>query len=103
MSLKAIRDLISDPKNWTQAAFARDEKGNIVNTQSPLATCWCVQGACMKVLPDCHERIKVCSRLYKASRRMGHESLSALNDSTNHKTVMILFDEAIKDEEANHS
>lgn len=31
---------------WTQGSYARDKHGNRVSEISPLATCWCLLGAC---------------------------------------------------------
>jgi hypothetical protein len=32
-------------QGWTQEAFARDAKGNTVDSNSPKAVCWCLRGA----------------------------------------------------------
>jgi hypothetical protein len=48
-TLKAARQLISDPAKWTQGEFARDVDGNEVKAWSEDATCFCAYGAIQRV------------------------------------------------------
>jgi hypothetical protein len=41
------RDLIKDPKHWTQGAYARDKYDEAVPVNAETATCWCAMGACI--------------------------------------------------------
>jgi hypothetical protein len=46
--LKAARDLLSVPGQWTKRQAARDKDGNMTGPHSPDAVCWCLIGALAK-------------------------------------------------------
>jgi hypothetical protein len=46
--LKAARDLLSVPGQWTTGESARDKHGNPTFTHSSDAVCWCLIGALAK-------------------------------------------------------
>lgn len=48
-TLRAVRELLSDPSRWTRGAYARDAEGNYANASGPNAVCWCAVGAFEKV------------------------------------------------------
>ena len=47
--LRATKELLKDPKNWTQGKSARDVNSVPCEPSSPQATCWCLTGAAYKV------------------------------------------------------
>ena len=55
--LRATRELLADPKRWTQQAYARDERGQSVLFHDPRATCWCINGAVACVAPSDPDRV----------------------------------------------
>jgi hypothetical protein len=93
-TLKAARQLISDPAKWTQGDFARDADGNEVNPNNDLATCYCSFGAIQFVNKE--------STWITASRHLDGLclskfgiSLDVFNDTHTHVEVLALFDAAI--------
>ena len=93
-TLKAARDLISDPARWTQGALARDANGNEIDSTDNGAICWCSFGAIQvytqkKWLTDVdHYLQKVCCELFDTSAER-------YNDTHTHAEVLALFDAAI--------
>lgn len=43
-----IKELLREPKNWTQGEAARDADGHRVTANSPSAVCFCIIGAASK-------------------------------------------------------
>ena len=87
--LREARDLISDPERWCQECYARDKNGAPVLYESLAAVRWCALGACEKVGAD----VRI---LWRAAERMKGFDPADINDSTNHPTVMKMFDLAIE-------
>lgn len=92
--LKEARALISDEKNWTQGAYARDTIGREVRVLGPEAMCFCALGAL--------EKIMLGGAMWSASymlmkKEAGDDCLavSDFNDTHNHAEVLALFDRAI--------
>lgn len=86
--LKAARALIE--KGWTQKWFARDAAGDVCNSSSPNAVCWCVIGACHATgIPD--DTIAYMARTQKIAY------LPRWNDAPDRTQaeVLALFDKAI--------
>ena len=84
-------ELLADPKNWTQFAFARDANGDVVHTRMPSAVSFCLSGALKKCcVPN---RETVLDRIIKAR---GFWSVSDFNDdpSTKHADVLSVLKEA---------
>jgi hypothetical protein len=50
--LDQIIDLLSDERRWTKNAYAKDISGNPVDPYLPDATCWCLDGAHVRVVGD---------------------------------------------------
>ena len=50
--LKATREIVSDPANWTQGALSRDSNGARTNILDPRTTCYCTLGALTKAMTD---------------------------------------------------
>ena len=99
MHLREAKELISDPKNWTQWAAARDDYGDRCSIKSNRAVVFCAYGACERV-GDVHAVIHFLDRA--ALKLFGRADAVALNDSslTKHETVMEMFDMAIAEAEA---
>ena len=93
-TLKAARDLISDPARWTKNLFARDKSGKYVNPQSKEAVCFCSLGAIerfagRKMLGEFEKHLDdVCKRLFGTN-------VISFNDTHVHAEVLALFDAAI--------
>lgn len=94
---KLARTLISDPKNWTQAAFARNESGFPVKFSNPSATCFCSLGAVRltsSLIPSLAEDVEY--ELFLTSHQIRGKGVAMLNDTTDHETVLTMFDLTIK-------
>lgn len=42
-------ELLSDRKRWTTGVLARDKEGDQISAKSPMAVCWCAEGAILRV------------------------------------------------------
>jgi len=58
-----LQKLFSKKKNWTQEAYARNAKGDIVTPLSKDAVCWCLMGAMQKCYPSAKKRFRVLDRI----------------------------------------
>lgn len=91
-TLKAARDLISDPARWTQVVFARDSIGMDVEPTSYRAVCFCSIGAIRKFerkMSDAEKTLLgVCSKIHDTY-------VEEFNDTHTHAEVLALFDAAI--------
>jgi hypothetical protein len=92
-TLKAARQLISDPAKWTQGEFARDADGNEVKAWSEDATCFCAYGAIQHVTE--REDSEADFVLWKACMSKFQTEVIVLNDTHTHAEVLALFDAAI--------
>ena len=90
--LKAARDLIAKPENWTKGAFARSAKGNRVRAAYKGAVCFCSIGALMKVKGEDYTDAINFLRRELPDGSMG---IMAFNDSHSHAEVLDLFSKAI--------
>ena len=97
--LREAKELISDPKKWTQLAAARDDRGERCPIKSDRAVAFCAYGACERV-GDVHAVIHFLDRA--ALNLYDRANAVALNDSqfTTHELVMQMFDMAIAEAEA---
>jgi hypothetical protein len=96
--LKAARDLIAKPENWTHGAYARDIQGVAVPLSDDEATCFCAAGAIFRAgsFPE-YEPIPrhICEKFgfaYEAT-------LAQFNDTHTHSEVLELFSKAISSAE----
>ena len=100
-TLKAARQLITDPAKWTQGELARDAEGNVSYVGSESATCWCLMGAIFHVVradkPTAADARRSHSdaalELLSAANRK--KSVVRFNDTHTHAEVLALFDAAI--------
>ncbi len=100
--LQAARDLLSDPKRWTQGIFARRENGSTCSTFAPEAFSFCSRGALIKVRPDdavFQSYAEAYAFLEKCVPEVyvGTEPVAHWNDhpDTTHAEVLAVFDKAI--------
>jgi hypothetical protein len=91
--LKKARALISDPKRWTQNAFARDKHGHAVPPQDSRAVRFCSIGAINHYAAESDVRTRSLAR-----QALG-EDIMMVNDfdsrRMSHATVLARFDHAI--------
>ncbi len=93
-TLKAARQLISDPAKWTQGELARDADGNETNPNYDSATCFCAHGAIQYFTKD--ETLSEADRLLIAVCSDEHDCyVEEFNDTHTHAEVLALFDAAI--------
>ena len=89
--LQAARDLITDPKHWTQNTPARDMTGKPCNSDAPEAVCFCIYGAVGHVTQCDITRYGSCV----ASIMEVEDSPGFFNDTHNHQEVLDLLDRTI--------
>jgi hypothetical protein len=92
-TLKAARQLITDPAKWTQGEYARDAYGKEVRPWSEDARCFCAFGAIQHVTKS--EDSEVDYLLIKTCFNNFQMSVLDLNDTHTHAEVLALFDAAI--------
>jgi hypothetical protein len=97
--LIAGRELLADPKNWTQRTLARNKAGDAVpDPWDPKATCFCSLGAVHKVVGKGTHLLplksKVRELLHQAVPR--HDNVVFFNDRSTHTEVLDLWDRAIE-------
>jgi hypothetical protein len=98
--LTEAKTLIEDPSKWCQKAYARDAEGKATMATAPDACQWCSLGAAMWALNRSDLRSSVgvehvWDLLDKAAQSYKYRSADIVNDSTDHPTVMAMFDRAI--------
>ena len=98
--LTEARELISDPKRWTQGLYARDVRGNYTKWNSPEAACWCSAGAIAKVVGASTdsdiEYDPIAKRAIKKLMYGINSSIYKFNDSHTHAEVLTAFDKVIR-------
>ena len=100
--LKAARDLIAKPANWTQGEYARGPDGTPFIEVVPEATCFCSIGAVAKVMgcpvleADRSEAVRL---LVEAAEASIPSELTIFNDESTHSEVLALFSKAISSAE----
>ena len=109
--LQKARHKIKDEQNWTQGTFARDERGNPVETKSELAVRWCAMGAIESCTDDRRtigDIEKILKDIVEAdSGYMGSDadnadfpsisSFNYFNDQyATHKDILGVFDRALE-------
>ncbi len=88
--LRAAQELIRDPENWCQGNGALNASGNLVVWGSPHAVQFCTYGA---VRASGSNRAAI-DLLDRTAKEQDIGSCIDLNDSTDHPTVMAMFDRA---------
>jgi hypothetical protein len=92
--LIAAKDKISNPKNWTTHAAAKDVYDKQISVYSKEAVCWCSMGA-VESLVDPTMGILI-EKAWQRLREAAGCFISEYNDSHTHEEVMELFDKAIE-------
>ena len=106
--LEAAKAKIDSPEKWVKDSFARDAKGFPVNSQNPMATCFCMTGALMRVgvevggedFPYASVYGDAYQKLFGIANNLSSkrfDGLARFNDHhlTTHQDVMRVFDQAI--------
>lgn len=98
--LREARELISDPKRWTQNHFARDRRGEFISPIHPEAVCFCAGGALAKVDGTSFHNSEAHSSAWEALRHaskslFGNSDPADVNDELGHAAVLRMFDAAI--------
>ena len=96
--LRQVKDLLN--KGWTKEVFARNELGEETRTDNINATCWCIGGAIIKVVPhSLEQRSPIWRVVHKAILLLGYtsQSITVFNDApdTTIQQVMEVMDKAI--------
>lgn len=107
--LKAARELITDPKRWTQGWFARTIQDGQVGPEHKFAVCFCSLGALYKAEPGLWQLEEdgdgdgqeTTSDAIEFLQKFcdGHHGMdiAMFNDNRTHKEVLELFDKAIEE------
>lgn len=90
-TLKAARELISDPRRWTQGCYARDELGNKTLCDASDACQWCALGSLLHYRAD----ISTFRLLSQAAHNIHDAKADSVNDRLGHAAVLKMFDAAI--------
>lgn len=93
--LREAKALIEDPERWCQGALRRDKYGNAGAIGGEVVE-RCADGAVAEVLGQYRTDDPVFAPLNAAAVEMGFENSACLNESTDHPTVMKMFDRAIE-------
>lgn len=98
-TLRAARELITEPQNWTQGYYAANGRGMHVEPEEDSATCFCALGAIRRVTQEPHERVyfkQAWSLLQEVAKDARGTHVADVNDNIGHLAVLSLYDEAIK-------
>ncbi len=90
--LRKAKALIDTPEKWCQGTCARDARGKAVLLGSATAVAHCSFGAVWALSANTQQ---AASLLRRVGAEMGYGGEVVLNDSTDHPTVMRMFDRAI--------
>jgi hypothetical protein len=100
--LEAGRKIISEPRAWTQHAFARNARGHQVPSGFSEATCWCSVGvlnvACNSVISKVRRQGFIFEYMEDARSVLdafAEGCIAEYNDTHTHEEVMSLWDKAI--------
>jgi hypothetical protein len=93
--IRRAREIISDPKRWTQGTYARDKDGAAIHPYDDSATCWCALGALARAAIELNAQpgdgSAATDRLINCSQRF----VGSVNDHDGHAAVLSLFDKAL--------
>ena len=103
--LQAVRDLLEDESAWTKRAYARNERGHAVDSNSDAAVRWCLTGAVAKAVAKAaaqrdrrYRRYGVWNTRLALAEGIGGDGLQAWNDHDDrtHADVLELIDMALE-------
>ena len=92
-TLKAARQLITDPAKWTQGSSARTSNGVPISTFADDAVCWCALGAIGR--SNIVDEVSNYRAHQAMLKQLGGSVVSVFNDTHTHAEVLGLFDAAI--------
>lgn len=109
--IKEARSIIENEKNWTKNLMARTKDGNLVQSYSEEAVCWCMAGALHRafnkfqlygeykgttIVEEFNNIIK--NQNTNSNGTPIHLNVSAFNDDpdTTHEDVLRVFDRVIE-------
>ena len=92
-TLRAARQLISDPAKWTQGVAARNRLGSSVDPLAEDAVCFCSIGAIRNVVAEDNHAFERASDALRSHSPIG--VIAGFNDTHTHAEVLGLFDAAI--------
>jgi hypothetical protein len=98
-NLIKAKKLISDPKKWTQGWYAKNNHGQYTWPAHEDAVCFCSIGAVIKIdgrPPYANAVEREAKLLDAAARKLNFGSYIELNETSDHRTVMKMFDLAIE-------
>jgi hypothetical protein len=97
--LSVARVLISKPTLWTQKVYSRDKDGDQCDPLKVESVCFCSLGALRRtafsLLADTFYS-EARNHLQQACELFGFMGIPALNDNSDHATVLKMFDKAIE-------
>jgi len=91
--LQAVRDLLADPKRWTQEYCGRTAEGTPITVPSPKAVCFCIMGAIFQTKGT--EYANELEDHLNASPLLDGVSYVHFNDTHTHAEVLALLDERL--------
>jgi hypothetical protein len=92
-TLKAARQLITDPAKWTQGEAARDHNGKGVLAYGEDAVCFCALGAIRNVVGMDDDAFDLVFDTFRDKAKV--KLVACFNDTHTHAEVLALFDAAI--------
>lgn len=105
--LREARDLIADPKCWTQGELARDAGGSPCDPDAPEAVCWCAAGAIFKVegagVGEALQAFRASMREYGFLIPCLNDGFDRIDDLSPHQAILRVFDETIQRAEVGHA
>lgn len=93
--IKAARERIAKPENWTRKAYARDRAGMNIWPRWPGAVCWCSIGALTSVGAATDENAMAAMAQQELEKDLVGGNLMAFNDASTHAEVIAAFDKTI--------
>ena len=95
--LRNAQERIRDPKNWIKGCLARDKCGDPVYPDSRYAVQFCARGALQYENSEADDLLNQAAvKMGYASIYVGGNALVHLNNTSDHSTVMAMFDRAIE-------
>ena len=95
-TLRAARELLSDPAHWTKGVEARTASGIPVDPANANACCWCTAGAIFQVSPAGDSIVRL--HVFGALAAQAGRGVADYNDlpETTHAGILSWFDKTIE-------
>jgi hypothetical protein len=92
-SLIRVRTLLADPSHWTRGYYAKDKDQYDVSPYSSTATCWCLEGAFLKVVgPSVWARTESDNSAYTIISNLCREKIPS--DTNTNRNPVAYFNDA---------